>query len=230
MSGTTGCLHSPIGAHSLFDPDPLVRLQSARAAGRWAMRSVLRQSAGWPPFSPGAANAWLLLVTAKPPMWRDPMMIWPDEGPTLGRPHPGFFYPDPLGFWTEVRRWVTVLMRINSPDISSSDALSLTAVLHTADDPGRVHWATKLCAPGLTLFLDEASRETAAVEAGPILSIPDPHREGTTYDGWWTTSEDGQVLGKAPQHPASHRFYRAADMDTFLRAAPFTRMASDAPD
>ena len=220
MAGTVACLHFAIAPASLFDPDPALRVSGARSAGRLAIRSTMRRTAGWPPFSPGAANAWLLMVTAKPPTWRDPMMTWPDEGPALGRPHPGFFYPDPLGFWTEIRRWVAVLVRTAVPALSTSDALSVAAVIHAGEDADRVRWAVECCAPRIILFLDEASRETAGVTAGATISIPDPHREGTTYDGWWLRSADGIIWGKAPQHPASHRFYRAQDMDAYLHATP----------
>ena len=189
----------------------------------------MRRTSGWPPFSPAAANAWLLFVTAKPPAWRDPMMTWPDQAPTLGEPHPGFFYPDPLGFWVEVRRWAVLLMRRAVPDLSTGDALSLVGVIHSDEDAQRVKWASERCRPVVTLFLDEASRELAGVTPGPTVSIPDPHRADTTYDGWWS-KEDGQILGKAPQHPASHRFYRAADMDRFLAAVPLDRTFRDAPD
>ena len=60
---------------------------------------------GWPPLSPGACNAWLLLVTTKPPQWGDDLVPFPEAPLTLGEPHEGFLYPDPIGFWDEVRRW-----------------------------------------------------------------------------------------------------------------------------
>jgi len=50
--------------------------------------------------------------------------------------------------------------------------------------------------------------------------VPDPHREGQVYEGFWANDGDGLVIGKAPQHPATHRLYRAADMDRFLSLAP----------
>src|SRR5205814_8705280 len=61
--------------------------------------------------SPGALNAWLLLVTTKPPSWKDRLLVFPESPLSLGAPHEGFFYPDPLGFWAEVRHWVVELFR-----------------------------------------------------------------------------------------------------------------------
>jgi hypothetical protein len=181
----------------------------------------MRAVDGWPPNSPGAANAWLLLVTSKPPTWRDPLLQWQEEPPTLGVPHQGFFYPDPLGFWTEVRRWISIIVRSSAPRLSATEALSVAALVHSGENPAWVAWATDRCRPAVTLFLDEASREAAGVEAGSdVYTIPDPHRADTVYEGWWMTDPAGRVVGKAPQHPASRNFYRAEDMDRFLRAVP----------
>jgi hypothetical protein len=126
-----------------------------------------------------------------------------------------------LGFWTEVRRWVAILVRAAAPQLSTTDALAVAALIHSAGDLGRVDHTTRLCRPAMILYLDEASRAAAGVEPGiDIYTIPDPHRPGTVYEGWWSRGRSGVVVGKAPQHPASHNFYRTADMDAFLRAAP----------
>ena len=181
----------------------------------------MKRVAGWPEYSPGSANAWLLLVTTNPPSWKDPLLQWRPALPSLGTPHEGFFYPDPLGFWTEVRRWATVLLRVAKPQWSVADALSMTALLHAGDDPGRVQWATERCEPVVTLFLDETAAQTAGVQkSGDVFSIPDPYRPGTVYEGWWARLADGRVTGKSPQHPASHRLYRTSDIDVFLGASP----------
>src|SRR5438874_34420 len=87
--------------HAIIDLDPLHasrpdrRLRAAQALREKDRRTVLRRAQGWPNHSPGAVNAWLLLFTRKPPSWEDPLLPWTDESPTLGEPHPGFFYPDP---------------------------------------------------------------------------------------------------------------------------------------
>ncbi len=189
--------------------------------GRLARRSIMRQLAGWPELSPGAVNPWLLLITTKTPSWSDKLLQWPAGPPTLGTPHPGFFYPDPLGFWAEVRRWAPMLVRQVAPDITVADALSTTALLHVGHDAGLVTWAVDRCQPVVTLYLDEAARMTAGVEAAvELVSIPDPHRPGTVYEGWWAPADRGRVVGKSPQHPASHLLYRASDMDAFLMAMP----------
>ena len=63
--------------------------------------------------------------------WRDPLVLWRERPPTLGEPHEGFFYPDPLGFWAEVRRWAGVLFGLVEPDWGLAESLSLTTLLHT---------------------------------------------------------------------------------------------------
>jgi hypothetical protein len=76
----------------------------------------------------------------------------------------------------------------------------------------------------LTLYLDASTGGTTPPSPA-TFSIPDPHRLGTVYEGWWARLPDGSVIGKSPQHPASHRLYRSADMDVFLEAAPTPRLA-----
>ena len=210
-----------IAGADLFSSDPAVRLAAARTLRGRARRSALKRVEGWPAFSPGSANAWLLLVTTKPPLWRDPLLAWSADPPALGEPHAGFFYPDPLGFWTEVRRWATLLLRTREGSWGPSEALSVTALLHVGEDSGRVLWAEERCHPHVTLFLDDAARTAVPLpETLSTASIPDPHRPGTVYEGWWAVQGDGRSVGKAPQHPASHRFYRASDMDGFLSRLP----------
>ena len=169
-----------------YAPDPAQRRNAARSLGRLARRAALRRTQGWPADSPGAANAWLLLLTTKPPKWRDPLVLWRDEPPTLGVPHNGFFYPDPLGFWVEVRRWATVLMSGAEPGIKAPEALSVTALLHVGEQPDRVGWALALLRPEVTLFLDEAAWAASALTVDMVpFAIPDPHRAGVAYEGWW---------------------------------------------
>lgn len=97
----------------------------------------------------------------------------------------------------------------------------MTALLHVGDEPDRLAWAQATMAPKLVLFLDEpaaAASGLAGLDTHPV-TVPDPHRAGQSYEGWWARS-GAQVVGKAPQHPAAHKLYRAADLDAFLRAAP----------
>ena len=192
--------------------------------GRFARASLRRRARDWPAHSPGALNAWLLLVTTKPPDWRDNLVVWPDRPPTLGEPHEGFFYPDPLGFWAEVRRWATVLVRLARPDWATPDALAVTTLLHVGDDPTRLEWGRELMRPHVVVFLDEPSWLAAGLEVRQHPHyVPDPHRPQQVYEGFWATTDDGTVVGKAPQHPTTHRLYRAEDMDRYLRAAPVSR-------
>ena len=186
-------------------------------------RALEKRGRLWPQDSPGSVVAWLLIVTTKPPTWRDPFVSWRELSPTLGEPHEGFFYPDPLGFWSEVRRWATVLVRERRPGSSTPDALAVTALLHVGDKPKeRVAWAISTLDPVVTLFLDEASWAESGITAVDRIAVPvpDPHRPGKSYEGFWSRQGHDRIVGKAPQHPASHKLYRADDLDRFLRSLP----------
>lgn len=203
---------------SLYAPDPATRLAAARAATGRTRRRLVKAGAGWPDHSPGSVNAWLLLVTTKPPTWRDPLIVWPDDPPAIGTAHAGHFYPDPLGFWAEVRRWSLALVRRSWPEAEMADALAVTSLIQGT----AIEWARTTMHPRVLLFLDEpAWVESGLTPTDPHAhGIPDPHRPGQVYEGFWGTLPDGTVVGKAPQHPAAHKLYRAADVDAFLRAAP----------
>lgn len=220
-AGPPAALRFPIPDARLYSPDPAERRAAALSMGRLARRSMQRRAAGWPAYSPGTVNAWLLLATTKPPTWRDSLVLWPEDPPTLGEPPHGFFYPDPLGFWAEVRRWVTVIVRRRQPTWVTSDALAVTTLLHVGDDAGRLAWARDLMQPRVVLFLDEPSWQASGLEVRRQHHyVPDPHRSQQVYEGFWGTAGDGVVIGKAPQHPATHNLYRAEDMDRFLAAVP----------
>ncbi len=209
----------------LFDDDPARRLSAARTLTARARRR-LADARGWPTDSPGARNAWLLFVTTKPPSWRDPLHPWTERPLTLGEPHEGFLYPDPIGFWIEVRRWSLELFRLQRPEWSTAESLSLTALVHVGADPRHLQTALETCAPRLLVFLDEPAWRAADLDVKITpLSVPDPHRPGQEYEGWWATASDGVVVGKAPQHPTMHRLYDAADLATWLRAAPRRELA-----
>lgn len=166
-------------------------------------------------------NAWLLMVTTKPPSWRDAFLSWPEGPLTLGEPHEGFFYPDPLGFWAEVRRWAVEIFRRHQPGWGTAEALSLTTVLHVGDESDRLQRAIDLLSPRTILFLDEPSWVHGGLDVirRESHSIADPHRAGQVYEGFWGRHE-AIVVGKSPQHPSTHNLYRAADMLEFLRAVP----------
>lgn len=209
---------------ALHANDPGRRLQAARALSGRARRKALARPGTWPPDSPGACNAWLLFVTSKPPSWRDPLHPWVERPLTLGEPHEGFLYPDPIGFWDEIRRWSVELFRIHEPDWSTGESLSLTTLVHVQGDPTQLEAAQRLCRPRLVVFLDEPAWQSAAIDVATTpFSVPDPHRAGQFYEGWWGTTPTGIVVGKSPQHPTMHRLYRAEDLTRWLRAAPRPR-------
>ncbi len=177
----------------------------------------------WPDNSPGSLAPWLLLVTTKPPVWRDPLVLWDEHPLTLGQPHPNLFYPDPLGFWAEVRKWSVELVRLRAPTLAPSDALALTTLLHVGGEAARFRRAMELFSPGVVLFLDEASWALAGMEVHKTPHyIDDPHRAKQAYEGFWGQTAEGLVVGKAPQHPTTHNLYRWEDMADFLRSAPLT--------
>jgi hypothetical protein len=167
-------------------------------------------------------NAWLLFVTSKPPTWEDALFRWDEQPLALGTPHQGLFYPDPLGFWAEVRRWSVALLGIVEPAWRADDALAVTALLQVGDDTRSLQRALDLMRPRLVVFLDETAwqRSGLEVERRDAHHIPDPHREGQFYEGFWGVTRDGVVVGKAPHHPAAHRLYRRSDIDEYLAAAP----------
>jgi hypothetical protein len=162
------------------------------------------------------------MVTTKPPSWEDPLVRWRDSPLTLGVPHEGFFYPDPLGFWAEVRRWALVLFRVVEPGWDTAEALALTSLLHTGGAPERLARALEVHRPRVVVFLDEEAWAASRLPVAQPLAhrIPDPHRPGQSYEGFWARDAERRVVGKSPQHPAAHRLYRAADLDAYLAAAP----------
>ncbi len=182
----------------------------------------------WPPNSPAAINAWLLFATTKPPTWHDNLVLWEDHAPSVGRANEGFYYPDPLGFWAEIRRWSLELFHLQHPTWGPPDALALTTLLHVGDKPERISRALELSAPQMILFLDETSWERSGLEVRQVHHhIEDPHRPGQVYEGFWGHTPDGRVVGKAPQHPTTHNLYRAEDMIGFLRSAPAPIVSSE---
>ncbi|MDQ3977962.1 MAG: hypothetical protein M3314_00195 [Actinomycetota bacterium] len=199
------------------------RLQAARSQKKRDRKTLLERVGAWPDYSPGAVNAWLLLVTTKPPSWQDTLVPWKERPLTLGEAHENFFYPDPLGFWAEVRTWSLQLVRLQQPTWSTPDALAVTMIVHANDEPGRLKRAMDLCRPHVVVFLDEPSWEQSGLEVSRVPHyIKDPHRPKQVYEGFWGKTPEGLVVGKAPQHPTMHNLYRREDMNSFLRSAPIS--------
>ena len=216
--------HRPIRPDpKLFSSRATERLTAARAQNRRARKVLADRAADWPDNSPGSLVAWLLLVTTKPPVWRDPLVLWDEHPLTLGQAHPNFFYPDPLGFWPEIRKWSVEIVRLQAPGLAPADALALTTLLHLGNEPARFTRALELFAPHVVLFLDEPSWELSGLHVRKVPHyIDDPHRAKHTYEGFWGQTADGVVVGKAPQHPTTHNLYRWDDMAGFLRSSPLT--------
>ena len=182
---------------------------------------MLERVGPWPDYSPGVVNAWLLLVTTKPPSWQDNLVPWKERPLTVGEAHENFFYPDPLGFWAEVRTWALQIVRLHQPAWSTPEVLAVTMLLHADDEPERFRRALELCAPRVVLFLDEPSWEQSGLQVSRTPHyISDPHRPKQVYEGFWGTTAEGLVVGKSPQHPTTHNLYRREDMSSFLRSAP----------
>ncbi len=185
----------------------------------------------WPPNAPGSLNAWLLLVTTKEPLFRDPLVQWQDRPLALGAAHQGFYYPDPMGFWAEIRTWAVELFRLRQPRWGGTEALALTALLPAGGRPDRVARAVEALDPQLVLFLDEPSWAASRGRFDIIQQVPhyitDPHRPKQAYEGFWGRTGDGVVVGKSPQHPATHNLYRADDILGYLRSAPIHGPAPD---
>src|SRR4029077_16579628 len=121
--------------------------QAARALSPRAVAKLTRHAKGGPGNSPGAANAWRRLVTTKPPTWRAALLEWRELPLAVGRPHEGFLYPDPIGFWAEVRRWAVETLRAFERGWDVSEALSVTALIHVGNDPSALAVAIRTCRP-----------------------------------------------------------------------------------
>ena len=103
--------------------------------------------------------------------------------------------------------------------------MTLLLVLCSAA-PGFGQTAVKKAAGPIRVdaILDEPAWGAAGLDVATTpLAVPDPHRAGQTYEGWWGTTEDGTVVGKSPQHPTMHRLYRAEDLTDWLQRAPTPR-------
>jgi hypothetical protein len=160
-------------------------------------------------------------------VWRDPLVTWQDRPLSLGTPNQGFYYPDPMGFWAEVRKWAVELFRLRQPRWGATEALALTTLLPAANQPERVARAVDTFEPRLVLFLDEPSWAASRALLSGAEQVPhyitDPHRPKQVYEGFWGVRADGVVVGKSPQHPATHNLYRTDDIMGFLRSAPVPR-------
>jgi hypothetical protein len=206
---------------ALYASRPDRRLRAAQAVRDKDRPAVLRRATDWPNHCPGSINAWLLLFTRKPPSWEDQLLPWTEGPPTLGEPHPGFFYPDPMGFWAEVRHWVHELVSLREPGWSLADSLSVAALVHRGEDTERLQRMRDLMQPRVILFLDEPSWSTSGLTARQVAHhIKDPFRPAQVYEGFWGRTPDGLIVGKAPQHPSMHNLYDTKDMTGFLRSAP----------
>jgi hypothetical protein len=155
-------------------------------------------------------------------MWEDRFVPWEEQPLTLGTPHHGFFYPDPLGFWAEVRRWATIIVSTVEPSWRTDEALSVTMLLHVGDDARRLSRALELARPRVMVFFDETAWQASGIDVHrrDAHHIPDPHRESQFYEGFWSVTRDGVLVGKSPHHPAAHKLYRRDDIDHYLRSAP----------
>ncbi len=206
----------------LFSARADERLAAARAQSKRSRAALAGRFGEWPAYSPGSLNAWLLLVTTKPAVWRDPFLAWHDHPLTLGEVNESFFYPDPLGFWTEIRRWALELFHLRNPTWGLGESLSMTTLLHVGDDQARFSNAFAVLGPRVVLFLDEPSWLGSGLEVQRPVNhyIKDPHRAGQVYEGFWGQLADGVAVGKAPQHPTTHNLYRQEDMVGFLRCVP----------
>jgi hypothetical protein len=205
----------------LFSTRPDERLTAARAANKRARKALAERVKDWPSSSPGSLNAWLLLVTTKEPVWRDPYITWEELPLTLGTAHQGFFYPDPMGFFAEIRRWAVELFRLVAPRWTAPDALALTTLVHASRGKEHLTDAIEMFQPRVILFLDEPSWHASGLVVDEIAHyIRDPHRPKQVYEGFWGVTETGMVVGKSPQHPTTHNLYRAEDLNGYLRSAP----------
>ena len=152
-------------ADGLYANDPARRLEAARALHGRAPKKALAAHGRLA----GRLARLLQRVAAlrhhEAPSWRDPLHPWVERPLTIGEPHEGFLYPDPIGFWDEVRRWAVELFRLHQPAWSTSESLSLTTPRARRRRPraARVR-AQRLCQPRMIVFLDEPAWQSAAID------------------------------------------------------------------
>ena len=213
--GTPGCSRR----------DPEDRLDAARAQGKRATKALAERVGDWPPNAPGSLNAWLLLVTTKEPVWRDPMVhvAGPPADPRR-RPTRASTTPTPWASGPRSASGRSSCSASRQPRWAATEALALTTLLPAGGQPDRVARAVEAFEPRVVLFLDEPSWAGSlglfdVVELVPHY-ITDPHRPKQVYEGFWAQRRDGVVVGKSPQHPATHNLYRADDIMGYLRSAP----------
>ncbi len=206
----------------LYSPRADERLTAARAANKRARGALAAKATDWPANSPGSLNAWLLFVTTKPPVWRDPVLTWHDRPLALGEANESFFYPDPLGFWSENPPLGPDPVPAPVPHLGPGRGAGPHHPDARRRGPVTVQHRLRPLLPRVVLFLDEPSWVASGLEVKKIVNhyIKDPHRAGQVYEGFWGELEDGVVVGKSPQHPTTHKLYRADDMAGFLRSAP----------
>ena len=167
----------------LFSTRPEERLTAARAANKRVRKGLAEKVKDWPSSSPGCLNPWLLLVTTKEPVWRDPYITWEELPLTLGTAHQGFFYPDPMGFFAEIRRWAVELFRLVEPRWTAPDALALTTLVHASRGKEHLDNAIEAFQPKVILFLDEPSWQASGLEVDrdrPLHQGPPPARSRST--------------------------------------------------
>jgi hypothetical protein len=189
---------------ALYALSPAERLDAARRLDPKAGRRLQAAVTDWPPLSPAAANAWLLLVTTKPPQWRDPLLEFPEAPLALGEPHPGFLYPDPIDFWVEVRRWTAVVAGTRQPPLAATDAVAVSGLLHLGDDLDRLTMAVATVRPQVVLFLDEPAWSAAALPG-----------DNDPFGGWWRGTRPRTIAPHTPwsrDRPEVLQFFRFRPM------------------
>ena len=185
-------------------PGATARRPPGRSTGGRGRRRWPRSDA-WPADSPGSCNAWLLFVTTKPPSWRDPLHPWVERPLTLGEPHEGFLYPDPdrvLGRGPPLGRRAVPAPR--SRRGAPAESLALTTLVHVGERPG----APRTRAQRPVRAAHRSCSSTSRPGSPPPstwpprpFAVPDPHRAGQVYEGWWGTTADGRGRGQVAAAP-----------------------------
>ena len=202
-------------ASALYAADPAARLAAACACTRAASaRSSMRAAADWPPDSPGALNAWLLLVTTKAPRGATRTSSGATPRPPSARRTRASSTPTRSASGP---RSGTGRRRSSAWPIT--EALSVTTLLH---GDGTWMGARARCAR-VVLFLDEPAWNAAGISGETALT---PHADPRSRSAPARSTRAGgarpvtAIVGKAPQHPAAHKLYRRSDIDGFLRSIP----------
>ena len=156
-----------------YSGEPRERVAALADATEEIREALLNRVPEWPVMSPGALNAWLVLIGPSP--GNSPGGAWTyDPRPSIRRAHPGVAeYVDGRGFWNGVREYARAVF----PELGDLDAYSATMVRNL--DPVQSATAPKgprmrIAARQVVEVLGEIIRPRLVIAIGGSRQYADP--------------------------------------------------------